>query len=150
MENNYKKFKAYDRVLIKDGDGIWQIDFYSYKNSHDLHHVMTYGESNSFADEDILPYEGNENLVGTTDEPDEEIRLEEGELIFVRNDIDEDIVVWGFTRFAQVYDSKTFKTEYGNTFKFAIRFKDFDPSNMEETKKNTLCVKNGKIVKYKN
>ena len=34
-------------------------------------------------------------------------------------------------------------------YEFAIRLKDFDPSNIEETRKKILCVKNGKIIRYK-
>ena len=144
-----KKFKAFEKVIIKSRiDECWSCDLYSHLDKDTgMHETINRA---GLKDNDILPYEGNEHLVGRVDEPDEEVRLEEGELIFVDDTIYDDIVLWNFTRFAQVYSSDSFETKFGNIFKFAIRFKDFDPSNMEETKKHILAVKNGKIVRYKN
>ena len=154
-----KKFKAFDRVIIKDSDGIWQIDFYSYQDSDDLHHVMTYGESNSFINEDILPYEGNEHLVGRVDEPDEEVRVEEGEWIMVNDYTDAQPHNWYLRIFSEANYSRfrvyitpehmRISSESEISYQYAIRFSDFNPNDMEETKRHILVVKNGRIIRYK-
>jgi hypothetical protein len=61
------QFKPFDKVLVRENDGqVWHCDFYSYTDSvHGMHYcVGHYGEQ-------ILPYEGNEHLVGTIDKPKE-------------------------------------------------------------------------------
>ena len=145
-----KKFKTFDRVLIKDNDGIWQIDFYSYKDSDDLHHVMTYGESNSFIDEYILTFEGNEHLVGTDLPVDEEVIIHSGSKIMAFTDNEN----WIYAIFSAVLcEINQFEVESSNGSEYRvdkiIRFSDFNPNDMEETKKHILVVKNGKIIRYK-
>lgn len=150
METN-KKFKPFQKVLIKDGDSKWQIDLYSHWDSDSENHItMSYGGGLEITDEDILPYECNEELVGTIDEPETEVRLEEGEwCIFFDN------FEWvkegehGVLRRLQKLNGAWFFDYNRMNWKYAIRFKDFNPNDMEETKKHILCVKNGKIVKYK-
>ena len=150
METTHKTFKPFDRVIVKDGEGKWQIDFYSYWNDdYKVHYTMSYGGGVDIRDEDILPFDEYPHLLGTTDSPDEELRLEKGELIFVDDTINDDIILWNFSRFEQVNSSDSFETKFGNIFKYAIRFSDFNPNDMEKTKKHILCVKNGKIVRYK-
>lgn len=92
-------------------------------------------------------------LWGTTDSPDEEVRLEKEERIICNNDAILLMQGVGFlTTFSYSYGD-TFYTGKGKfvnaDYSYAIRFKDFDPSNMEETKKHILHVKDGKIVRYK-
>ena len=142
-----KKFKPFDKVLVRDHEDVWHCDIYSHYNENAKGHVTL--SIFDVSDIHILPYEGNEHLVGTTDYPDEEVRLEEGELIFVDDTISDDIVLWNFTRFAQVSSSDSFATKFGNIFKYAIRFSDFNPNDMVATKAKILCVKNGKVVRYK-
>lgn len=141
-----KKFKAFDRVLTKYGK-VWVADIYSNYIEENKLHLTLRGTS---YDSDILPYEGNEHLVGTTDSPDEEVMLEEGEYLVCFDCMDyfeaKDFCLSPFNALRE----STVRTKDGNNWNLFIRFKDFDPSNMEETKKHILCVKNGKIVKYKN
>lgn len=84
-------------------------------------------------------------------EPNEEVRLEEGELLVYFENIkyleNMDLLLARFDGI--INDLIKVKTDCVNKWEFAIRFKDFDPSNMEETKKHILCVKGGRIVKYK-
>ena len=147
-----KKFKTFDRVLVKDTDGKWQIDLYAYWNeAYKIHHTMSYGGGLDIRDDEILPFDEYSHLLGTTDSHDEDVRLEDGEwCIFF--DIFE-IVKEGkhgvFGRFQKINGAWLFDSHNMN-WSYAIRFKDFDPSNMEETKKHILCVKNGRIIKYKN
>ena len=61
------KFKPFDRVLVRDGyDNRWEIDFFDHYNwSGNFHYRrMTSGYLRY-----CIPYEGNEHLNGTTDEP---------------------------------------------------------------------------------
>lgn len=142
-----KKFNAFDRVLVRiriDTPLIWTCTFYSHLDNDGCH--VTIG-GQIFDDKDILPYESNEHLVGTTDEPDEVVRLEE-EYLFVINDIVETPTWWNLIQLDYVNSYVFFDVE-GGKWHYAIRFKDFNPNDMEETKKHILCVKNGKVIKYK-
>lgn len=67
----YKKFNTidlnpFDKVLIRTEDGHWYPTLVSYVDSSG--HVYTICSEN--AQKYILPFEGNENLIGTSDYPD--------------------------------------------------------------------------------
>ena len=151
MENKHKQFKPYDRVLVREGKKWpWRATFYSHFNPITYHHYTTSGAPIN----DILPYEGNEGLVGTTDEPDEEVKLEEGEWMmcsiagssFTPFDYE-------FGKFVNIENEHNYiRIQHYNEIRHAylfIRFSDFNPSDMEETRKHILHIKNGKLVKYK-
>lgn len=61
-----KKFKPYDRVLIRHTEqGKWIATTFShYSDSEYLPYVTSYGQALH-----CIPYEGNEHLVGTNDTP---------------------------------------------------------------------------------
>lgn len=158
MENKHKQFKPYDKVLVRDLNGCWQSDFYSYWDSDRQHVTMVYGESLEISDNHILPYEGNAHLVGTTDEPDEDIYINEGEWVMETNGspfLPSDFRVAKFVRIYTPTNTFEVKQEYGNSptisrwSTYCVRFSDFDPNDMEETRKHVLTMKNGKIVRYK-
>lgn len=148
-EKQHKQFKAFDKVLVREG-GIWTPDIYSrYSENKNKHWCISFG----WLDEDnIITYEGNEGLVGTTDEPEEEIKLEEGEFIMVADINIISQYEWTLKRFAGVFKCK-FKAnaldEATYNWRYAIRFSDFNPNDMEETRKHIMCVRNGRIVRYK-
>ena len=148
MENNKKQFKPFDRILVRDR-GEWTPDIYSYySKSYNQHWCLSFGWLEDEAN--ILPYEGNEHLVGTTDSPDEEVRLEEGEWILPADIIRVyEKVVNCIIRQFDYAEGDLFKCKNSSAWALAIRLKDFNPSDMEETRKHILCVKNGKIVRYK-
>ena len=149
-----KKFKAFDKVLVKRHlCQEWMCDMYSHYNENSeksYHSTLTLWE---VKDEDIPPYEGNEHLVGTTDEPDEEIKLEKGEKIICNNDVNLLIQGVGFLTTLSYIHGDTFYTGKSRfveaDYNYAIKFCDFNSNDMEETKKHILCVKNGKIIRYK-
>lgn len=158
MEANHKQFKPFDKVLVRNeyNDGNkWTVDLYSHYS--DDHHVCV--GMPLAKDNDILPYEGNEHLVGTTDEPEEEIKLEEGEWVMVSDEnslfpCNWELRYFGYTdetRFRAYYTELQIATRSSRTikWKYAIRFSDFNPYDMEETKKHILYIKNGKVVRYK-
>ena len=146
METKHKEFKAFDKVLVRNHyDRRWKCDVYSHRTGetgvqtiHDIYSIKN-----------VLPYEGNEHLVGTTYEPDEEVKLKEGEWVFV---IDKPVGIspttWEFTQFSHTKYNQFFDKDDTN-WDFAIRFSDFNPNDMAETKKHILCVKNSKIIRYK-
>lgn len=73
MENKHK-FKPFDKVLVRDSNNRWKIDFYShFNNENNGHHTMNYSLY-PIPHNEILPYEGNENLVGTRDEPEDKLK----------------------------------------------------------------------------
>lgn len=153
MENKHKHFRPYDRVLVRDSENRWQIDFYSHwSKEHGRYITLAYGNEFLITDGDVLPFEGNEHLVGTSDEPEEEIRLEEGEWLMV-SDFIEGIKCMYFTssKFEKIDESLfRVKLRLGSMYyKYAIRASDYIPGDMEESKKKILCVKNGKIIRYK-
>lgn len=152
MEIKHKQFTPYARVLVRDAEDKWQIDFYSHwSNEKEQHITLAYGDGLRIEDADILPYEGHEDLLGTTQEPEEEIELEEGEWII-------GIQLYDLNDFLEgkIYGCMSPFQGFGNRFElsgistsYAIRFSDFNPADMEETRRHILCIKNGKIIRYK-
>lgn len=67
-ESNKPQFKPFDKVLVRENNSqVWHCDFYSYTDSvHGTHYCVGH------CGNQILPYEGNEHLIGTTDKPKEE------------------------------------------------------------------------------
>lgn len=154
MENKHKKFKPYDRVLVRDSEDKWQIDFYSHWNDEYKQHItLVYDDGLKIEDSDILPYEGNEHLVGTADEPEKEIKLEYWEWIMALSGcLDEpsnEPSDWYLEQINHISGEENIETKRGCPYHYFIRFKDFNPNDMEETRKHILRVKNGKIVRYK-
>ena len=149
MENKHKVFKPYDRVLTRSqfvSAGVWMADLYSHY-SNGKHYIMGMSQID---DPNIIPYEGNEHLLGTTDEMDEEVRLEEGEKIICSDFIERMNSGKGSLEdFERVVNNRFYSKTDFNGYSYAIRFSDFNPNDMEETKKHILCVKEGKIIKYK-
>lgn len=144
-----KKFKPFDKVLVRFNETHkWGGDLYSYFNEEkDKHRCMGFGWAD---DTQILPYEGNEHLVGTTDEPEEEIQVRYLEWIMVSS-LGKPSDVPSEWYLEQIYDiwEEDIETKRGYTYSHFIRFSDFNPSDMEATKSKILCVKNGKIVRYR-
>lgn len=155
-----KKFKCKDKVIyrVENENALWTYGIFS----HYIHYedgtcsAVINGNTLDTVFYQILPYVGNEHLVGTTDEPEPEIRLEEGEWIMVSN-IANSIMPedWNIRCFHSVNSQDQIKIFNNSScefhhWKYAIRFRDFDPSNMDGTRKHILEVKNGKIMKYKN
>lgn len=73
-ETGKHEFKPFDKVLVRSeetGYCIWQAAFYSHFviNKGNGYHITTAGDL--YLDGEIIPYAGNENLVGT-DKPKEE------------------------------------------------------------------------------
>ena len=150
-----KKFKCKDEVIFQNRlrfgveKLIWNYGIVNYEDEGYVYLVGgLYINKKTFK---ILPYEGNEHLVGTTDEPDEEVKLEKGEWLMVETQ-NNNWVSAKYRRPSKLswnnIDVEFFNGHVVSVNKI-IRFSDFNPNDMEETKNHILCVKNGKVVKYK-
>lgn len=66
-EKEEQKFEPYQKVLVRLGDGkVWFADLFAFMNSkYDLSKYVCVGGHW----DQCIPYEGNEHLLGTTDEP---------------------------------------------------------------------------------
>lgn len=63
------RFKPFDKVLRRDRDcELWKPDIFSYYNENDKYKYRCLGDV--FIQ--CIPYEGNQELLGTTDKPKEE------------------------------------------------------------------------------
>lgn len=152
----HKVFKPYDKVLIRvDSDDVWENDFYAYFiDEINAHVTISYQRGIPIKDEDILPYEGNEYLLGTTDEPEEEVKLEKGEWLMLSSKPSNLPYNWTLKAFFDIQNSTnsflaTASDNIPYRWDYCIKFSKFNPNDMEETKKHILCIKDGKIVRYK-
>lgn len=71
VTDNEPQFKPFDKVLVRKNDDdcqYWQPKIYSFFHPAFKEHVTTDG----MMYEVVLPYEGNEHLVGTIDKPKED------------------------------------------------------------------------------
>lgn len=154
--STHKEFKPFEKVLVREcSEDLWECDFYSNYDTYNEHTCI--GRS-CIHDCDIIPFEDNEYLVGTDNDPEEEIGLKEGDWVMREDSKIFTSISTNFrpAKFIKISDNLfEVEEELNNGLKLArwcnlcIRFSDFDPSNMEETKKHVLCIKNGKIVRYK-
>ena len=149
-----KKFKPFDKVIYKlrhSAPTIWHCGIFSDYNKQNNHITLCSGFTFIFDKYNILPYEGNEELVGTSYEPEESIKLEEGELVVAKTDNGN----WVLANYKEHSELpwNNIDVVFSNGTRVSvdqiIRFSDFNTLPMEEIKKHILCVKNGKIIRYK-
>lgn len=71
IEIKKHEFKPFDKVLVRDGTSVWQAGFYSHSETikDNNYYITTAGDL--YLEEEIIPYVGNESLVGTTDKSKE-------------------------------------------------------------------------------
>lgn len=144
------KFKCKDEVIFREKDinkkKCWTYSVVSHENEHNI--FLSGYIALPKAHYDVLPYEGNEDLVGTTDEPiiEEEVYLKEGELVFGFDEVEMlDDFNMSFGKFTRSnIDDISLDCGY---FDYCIPFSKFNPDDLEATKKEILTVKNGKLVK---
>lgn len=152
MEKDHKIFKPFDKVLVREMNPIWSCDLYSHYNSNSrTHETITL---RNIEDDDILPYEGYEHLAGTSQEPEEIIEFKEGEFLLCSVDINQIKLGFGTigTFHGYNYDQVVIKTDTIINhcgFEYFIRFSEFNPSDMEETRKHILCLRYGRVAPYK-
>lgn len=59
------EFKPFDKVLVKNEGGLWNVNLFGYYT--DLHNYPYATLDRCW--QQCIPYEGNEHLLGTTNEP---------------------------------------------------------------------------------
>ena len=150
IEEDYmeKKFKCKDEVIVrlKESGCRW---FYGVvSHSDDVSVVLSGGFCHPYEIYDVLPYVGNEHLVGTEDEHEEEIVLKEGELVLLSDTAlplkEGKGIISGYEEI--VYGNIIAATN-GRHYNYCIPMSKYNFNNLEETRKWILCAKNGKLVK---
>lgn len=150
MEN---KFKFKDEVIVRNhqSNGDW---FYAViSHCTDEHYVLCNGTICRHNTYDFLPLEGNEYLIGTKNDPENEALIEIGELCYgfcMMQDLDnyEDIILGKFDG----VDKQSEEIFVSNTpVDYCIPYSKFYPYDMESTKKEILTVstRTHKLVKLK-
>lgn len=146
--NGQRKFKCKDEVIVRYNKPgcCW---FYGVvSHSGDDYIVLSGGFRYPYEIYDVLPYEGKEHLVGTTDNPDERITIEPDELVYVFNSMENlDKMVLALARVEFVNALGIFCKESNTCWEYCIPFSKFNPDDIEATKKEILMVKDGKLVK---
>lgn len=140
-----KQFKPFDKILYRNLKGTWFPDLYACSTTSGFHFMI--GQRNIVQDKDIISYEGNEHLVGTCDEPEEEITLAVGELVI----LSESIVSLKEGRGTVLYYKGIIRgniaTTNGFSYTYCIPMSKYDLKNLEETRKWILTVENEKLIK---
>lgn len=157
-----RKFKPFERIIVKrkdksnDAVSLWTCAEFSHYNGNFIALVGGYEYDVSMFD--ILPYVGNELLVGTNNMPSEQITIQTGECVLLSNDTDELKYCIGELR---LFDSIMF-CEALNTYRFyeskikgnaigwnyCIPLSKIHPNDSELTRKEILQVnKFGRVEK---
>lgn len=138
--------KPFDKIIFRQivnkGER-WKCGFYSHENTEYV--VLINDISINKAFYEILPFEGNEELVGTTKNVEESITIEPGTPIFLSDCLREELDYWTLDKF-EVTDDDYISGQYGAINIYCILFSDFDPNNMKETLKKAMTIKNNKLV----
>lgn len=143
-KENMKQFEPYDKVLIRFSDNTWRARLFSHKDKYDNYTVTSGG---AVKEKDIIPFEGNEHLLGTNENPEEGIILDKEERIICSDNIEVLINGGGYiTKFSDIdEDNNLIIDVYINQWFFCIPFSEFEEKNSEH---DILCVRNGKLVRY--
>jgi hypothetical protein len=76
VPDNEPQFKPFDKVLVRHSvngkNAIWEPQFYSMTSIDPLSNKPIYKMIDGYVYDQVIPYEGNEHLVGTTNKPKED------------------------------------------------------------------------------
>lgn len=135
--------KPYDKILCRDSeDEIWSCDFYEYEDDT-TYHTLLGGEYNK-AYAQVIPFEGNEELVGTNDSKAAPL-ITQDELCFGADEIEPILTTSCIIGHFRGIKNDTFETD-DYYMKYCLPFKHFRPElSRAELKKHILEVKDGKI-----
>lgn len=138
-----KEFKPFDKVLARVYN-TWEARFF---NRIDIAGKYQLTSGATVKEKDILPYEGNEHLLGTNKEPEKEITLKKGERIICSNSDDALLSGNGWiTNFVEINKEDDLIVDVNiHEWVYCIPFSQFKEKN---TKHDILCVLNGKLIRY--
>lgn len=146
-----KKFKCKDEVVYRNNSkSTWFYGIISHIDENGYHLV---GHLVCTNDTQVLHYEGNAHLVGTTDSPEEEIKLEKGDVIVCSDSVDNlKEGVGCICKYRNIHSGKcvmniTYAKDNLGYYRYCIPFSKFNPNDLEANKKEILKVENGKLVK---
>ena len=150
-----RKFKAFDKVLYRligtQGPTEWIPGIFS--RYHQCGCSLIGGQMLSAGQGEVIPYEGNENLIGkkTRVQPYQEVMLDPGEyIICFEHDPQKVGSMFGSIRRFKTIDvtQKMFVTEHANWSR-CIRLKDFKPDmDPADFWKITLKVNHRGVICY--
>lgn len=137
-----KEFKPFDKVLARIYD-TWEARFF---NRIDITGKYQLTSGAIVREKDILPFEGNEHLLGTNNEPKEEIILKKGERIVCSDDINRLLNGYGVVETLSKVSNNVIDDSEDCPWKYFILYSKFKEE--KNTKHDILCVLDGKIVRY--
>ena len=150
MGNKHKEFEPFEKVLVRNlKDSAWLCDLYCYYHEHSKCHVTM--SKGIFSENNIVAYNGNEHLLGTINKPEEIVDLR-GEYIIAFNtlkDINKDNSNGILCKYRYIIGDGFSVPGEQFSYSYCIKLSDFNPNDIEETRKHILHIKNGNIVKYK-
>lgn len=141
-----KKFKCEDKIIyrLKSLKNTWRYNVVSHYYEDSLYLLGSIININHY---DILPFKGYEHLVGTTNSPKEEITLEKEESIVCFDCLNhlkkEDLYLGKFNAIQGLY----IHTTTNRLFVYCIPFNKFIPGAYAHNVKETLTIKDGKLIK---
>ena len=142
-----KKFKCKDEVIVRLKESGFRWFYGVISHSDDDSVILSGGFRHPYERYDVLPYAGNENLVGTIEDPDEKIVINEGDLVFCFDNIHQleecDLFLGKFEYINQKQDFCV----SGCLWNYCIPYLKFNPNDIESTKKEVFESVNDKIVK---
>lgn len=151
IEENYmeKKFKCKDEVLfrcIREKNAVWTYGIVSHETENFVILSGNIGLSKDYYD--VLPFSGNEHLLGTFHSIEcEEIVLEKGTLVFGECTMDnfkaKDLCLGEFETITKVGTIGI----SGKYFRYCVPYSKYNPHDIENSLKEVLTVRNGKLVK---
>lgn len=140
-----KQFKPFDKIIYRTtNENPWIPSFYQCIIG-DFHFVLD--REHGLSDENIFPYEGNEHLIGTINEPEEEIILKKGDLILAHDDLTAIREGLGCIRKFKKINNNLIMLTSDACYTYCLPMSKYNSENLEETAKWVLMVKNGKLVK---
>ena len=144
-----KKFKCKDEVIVrlKEPGCSW---FYGVvSHSDDASVVLSGGFRHPYKRYDVLPYFGNEHLVGTTDEPEEEITIEIDEYMLANDCFDRlSNGLGSIVKFRRVDVSRnSIVSSSLSYYNYCIPMSKYNINELDTMRKEILTVRNGKLVK---
>lgn len=150
-----QKFKCKDEVIYQGANqgSKWKYGIFSHYGHNCIEIVGGTLNTNYFK---VLPYKGNEHLVGTTDSPEEEIKLNEGDIIICADTLDYIANgVGAICKYVSISSNGRlinvmFTEDSRSYYKYCVPYSKFNINDLEATKKEILKVENGKLVKVFN
>jgi hypothetical protein len=120
------QFEPYQKVLVRDGEHYeWKVQFFSHQgNGINCPYVCVGGRY-----EYCLPYEGNEHLLGTTNDPEPKWTPKKGEIVKVKDNEDDN---WLYRCFIEMTSDEEYECYCDGSSIETVSWKYCEPLTDEE------------------